>query len=133
MSYIGSFVDTLPRLYIIKAGSSEMVGLFSPVIILSSMIYLIPNTFSQYLYPTFSFAYGKGYDRLYFWKKMRLILFLSLLVGLVSAVVAYFLVDWLLLLVPKYAASSACIKMACWGFAFIGYKIGSMLCSISIP
>lgn len=130
VSYISSFVDTLPRLYIIKTGSSEMVGLFSPVIILSSMIYLIPNTFSQYLYPTFSFAYGKGNSRLYFWKKMRLILLLSLLIGLVAAVAAYFLVDWLLLLFPKYAASSACIKTACWGFAFIGYKIGNMLCSI---
>lgn len=130
VSYISSFVDTLPRLYIIKTGSSELVGLFSPVIILSSMIYLIPNTFSQYLYPTFSFAYGKGYNRLYFWKKMRLILFLSLLIGLVAAIAAYFLVDWLLLLFPKYAASSACIKMACWGVAFIGYKIGNILCSI---
>lgn len=130
VSYIGSFVDTLPRLYIIKTGSSEMVGLFSPVIILSNMIYLIPNTLSQYFYPTFSFAYGKGFDRLYFWKKMRLILILSLLVGLVAAVAAYFLVDWLLLLFPKYAASGICIKVACWGFAFVGYKIGSMLCSI---
>ncbi len=130
VSYIGSFVDTLPRLYIIKTGTTEMVGLFSPVIILSSMIFLVPNTFSQYLYPTFSYAYGKGYDRLYFWKKMRLILFLSLLIGLVAAVAAYFLIDWLLMLFPKYIPAAACIKTACWGFAFIGYKIGTMLCSI---
>ena len=130
VSYIGTFVDTLPRLYIIHDGNAEMVGLFSPVIILSGIIFLIPNTLSQYLYPTFSYSYGKGYDRLYFWKKMRLLLWLSLLIGTVAAAVAYFLVDWLLLLFPKYTASSMCIKIACCGFAFIGYKIGSMLCSI---
>lgn len=130
VSYLSSFVDTLPRLYIINKGTSEMLGLFSPVIILSNIIFLVPSTISQYLYPTFSYAYGKGYDRLYFWKKMKIILWLSLIIGVIASIVAYFLIDWLLLLFPKYEPSSACIKVACWGFAFIGYKIASMLCSI---
>lgn len=129
-SYLVSFIDTLPRLYIINNGTSLDVGLFSPVIVLSGVIFLVPNTISQYLYPTFSYAYGKGYDRLYFWNKMKIVLLGSVLIGAVAVLVAYFSIDYVLQIFPKYLDSGACIKVACWGFAFIGYKVAGMLCSI---
>lgn len=129
-SYLTTFVDTLPRLYIISTGTSLDVGLFSPVLVFVSIILLIPNTISQYLYPTFSYAYGKGYDRLYFWKKLKQILVLSLIVGVVAIGVAELLVNKVLLLFPKYISSGIYIKTACIGFIFLGYKVCSLLCSI---
>lgn len=129
-SYASTFVDTLPRLFVIKNGTSFDVGLFSPVVISVSMILLIPNTISQYLYPTFSYAFGKGYERLYFWKKLRIILALSVFIGTVTMVAAMFMVDPVLHLFPNYAQSGIYIKASCAGFVFLGYKVCNMLFSI---
>lgn len=129
-SYIATFIDTLPRLFVIRNGSSLDVGLFSPVIILVSTILLVPNVISQYLYPTFSYALGKGYDRIYFWNKLRSILLISLVIGVVAVGGAVLLVDPVLSLFPKYIDSAIYIKASCIGFIFLGYKICTMLCSI---
>lgn len=129
-SYATTFIDTLPRLFIIRNGSSLDVGLFSPVIILTSTILLVPNVISQYLYPTFSFALGKGYDRIYFWKKLRLIILISLFVGTAAVGGAVLLVDPVLSFFPKYVDSAIYIKASCIGFVFLGYKVCTMLCSI---
>lgn len=129
-SYATSFVDTLPRLNVINNGTSLDVGLFSPVIILTSMVLLIPNTISQYLYPTFSYVLGKGYERIYFWKKLRVILLLSLVIGCVAIGAVMLLVDPLLSYFPKYQESGIYIKASCVGFIFLGYKVCTMLCSI---
>lgn len=129
-SYATTFIDTLPRLFIIKGGSSLDVGLFSPVIILVSTILLVPNVISQYLYPTFAYAFGKGYDRIYFWKKLRPILLLSIVIGVATIGVAVILVDPILSFFPKYISSGIYIKTSCIGFIFLGYKVCTLLCSI---
>ena len=129
-SYASNFIDTLPRLFVIQNGSSLDVGLFSPVIILVSTILLVPNVISQYLYPTFSYALGKGYDRIYFWNKLKPILLISLVIGVVAVGGAVLLVDPVLSIFPKYLDSALYIKVSCIGFVFLGYKVCTMLCSI---
>lgn len=129
-SYASTFIDTLPRLFVIQNGSSLDVGLFSPVIILVSTILLVPNVISQYLYPTFSYALGKGYDRIYFWNKLKPILLISLVIGVVAVSGAVLLVDPVLSIFPKYLDSALYIKVSCIGFVFLGYKVCTMLCSI---
>ena len=129
-SYVTSFIDTLPRLFIIRNGSSIDVGLFSPVIILVSTVLLVPNIISQYLYPTFSYALGKGYERIYFWHKLRPILLISLAIGVVAVGGAVLFVDPVLSYFPKYADTGIYIKASCIGFIFLGYKVCTLLCSI---
>lgn len=129
-SYASTFIDTLPRLYIIRTGSSLDVGLFSPVIVLITTILLVPNVISQYLYPTFSYALGKGYNRLYFWNKLRPILLLSFVIGVIAIGVAVLLVDPVLTLFPEYIPSGIYIKASCIGFVFLGYKVCTLLYSI---
>ncbi|MDD5978094.1 MAG: lipopolysaccharide biosynthesis protein [Bacteroidales bacterium] len=129
-SYASTFIDTLPRLFVIQNGSSLDVGLFSPVIILVSTVLLVPNVISQYLYPTFSYALGKGYDRIYFWNKLKPILLISLVIGVVAVGGAELLVDPVLSYFPKYGAAGIYIKASCIGFIFLGYKVCTLLCSI---
>lgn len=129
-SYATTFIDTLPRLFVIQNGSPLDVGLFSPVIILVSTVLLVPNVISQYLYPTFSYALGKGYDRIYFWNKLKPILLISLVIGFVAVGGAVLLVDSAISFFPKYIDSALYIKVSCIGFVFLGYKVCTMLCSI---
>lgn len=126
VSYLSSFVDTFPRLFLIHEGTTSELGLFSPVLILISIVYLIPGTISNYLYPKFSFAYGNGTDRIYFWKRTLWLLIIATSIGIAFAVVVFLLIDFLIPLFPKYTESVPYIKMMCIGLAFVGYKVCSV-------
>lgn len=126
VSYLSSFVDTFPRLFLIREGSTTELGLFSPVLMLISIVYLIPGTLSNYLYPKFSYAYGNGADKLYFWQRTKLLLLISTGVGIVFSVVMYFFIDYIIPFFPKYTESVPYIKMMCIGLAFVGYKVCSV-------
>lgn len=130
VSYIMSVIDTFPRLFIIKYGSTSDLGLFSPILIILSTVYLIPNTISNYLYPRFAYAYGAGRPKVYFWKKMRLLLWGSVAIGLCCAFFVYIFIDKLIIFFPKYIDSVKYIKMSCLGMAFIGYKVANVICVI---
>lgn len=126
-SYFVSLIDTLPRLFIIKEGTSIDMGIFAPVMMLFSVIALVPNTLTSYLYPKFSQAFGRGEDFDYFWKKMKLIYVLSIVVSLVAGLIVFFLIDYVIQLFPKYIDSVYYIKISCFVLLFIGYKLGSAL------
>ncbi len=130
VSYITSFIDTIPRLFVIKNGSSFDMGLFSPSLIVISMVVLIPNTISNYLYPKFSYAYGEGCQRVYFWDKTKKLLIASFGLGLLCALVVYFFVDKVIFIFPKYIDSLPYIKMSCLAVSFIGYKLTDVVCVV---
>lgn len=127
VSYAASFIETLPRLYIIKEGTSIELGLFSPIIMLLGMVVLIPNTISQYLYPKFSYVYGENADRSSLWKPIRLIFFLSIAISLIVSLIVYLSIDLIIPLFPKYAESVPYIKYTCLPILFVGYNLGNVL------
>lgn len=129
-SYLSSFIDTFPRLYIIREGGVSAMGLFSPVVMSLSIVYLIPNTISSYLYPKFSSRYGQSEGNDFFWKKMKSMLLLSLGIGVVAYLLIYFLIDYLIQLFPNYLDSVPYIKQASVAMIFIGYKIASVICVV---
>lgn len=129
-SYLASFVESVPRLYLIKEASPREIGLFSPILLMLGIVAMIPNTLGSYLYPKFAYAYGQGCDKIYFWKKMKPVLGLSIVIGLLCALLVYLLIDKLLLLLPKYQESSIYIKYACLSMAFLGYKITNVVCVV---
>lgn len=130
VSYVSSFMDTIPRLYIIKECNSLQVGLFSPVLVIFSFVSIIPSTLASYMYPKFAFAYGKGCSKKIFWDKTKLLMLGSVGIGLVVAMIVFFSIDKLLLLFPKYINSASYIKIGCLGMAFIGHKVAGTVCVI---
>ena len=130
VSYAFSFIETLPRLYIINYGTAKNLGLFSPIIMLFGIITLIPNTLTNYLYPKFSKSFGANSDRSVFWKQMRLIYILSFVIAIIGSLFLYFLIDYIILLFPKYIEALPYIKLACLPILFVGYKLGNVLCVV---
>lgn len=129
-SYLSGFIDSIPRLFIINNGSTVAMGLFSPVVMSLSIVYLIPNTVASYLYPKFSARYGQDPSPQYFWTKMRSLFLLSLGLGLVGFLACFFLIDYIIKLFPRYHDSAPYIKEASFAIIFIGYKIASVICVV---
>lgn len=130
VSYAASFIGTLPRLFIINDGTSKELGLFSPVIMILTMVVLIPNTLNQYLYPKFSFAYGENSDRVVLWKKILLVYVLSVIISLVVSIIIYFSIDYIIRIFPDYTEAAPYIKLACLPALFVGYNLGNVLCVV---
>lgn len=130
VSYISSFIDTIPKLFLIHNGTSTDLGLFSPALIILGLIALIPNTISNYLYPKFSFAYGEGCSRLYFWSMTKKMLLASLVLGLICAIMVFVLIDKFIFIFPKYVESLPYIKLSCLAMSFIGYKLTDVSCVV---
>ena len=130
VSYISSFIDTIPRLFLIHNGTSTHVGIFSPSLIILGLVALIPSSISNYLYPKFSFAYGEGCSRLYFWTTTKKMMLASLLLGLCSAALVFLLIDKVIFIFPKYMDSLPYIKMSCLAISFIGYKLTDVACVV---
>jgi O-antigen/teichoic acid export membrane protein len=130
VSYLFSFIETIPRLYIYRFGSIEQLGLFSPIIIMLGLAMLLPNAISSYMYPKMSFEYGASQDKSKIW---RIILFTSI-ASLISSfplfISVYFLADYVYLIFPKYAEVSDYLKIASFGMLFIGYKSSGLSFSV---
>ncbi len=129
-SYLSGFIDSIPRLFIIKEGSTMAMGLFSPVIMSFSIVYLIPNTIASYLYPKFSARYGQNTEPLYFWNKMKSLFLISLALGVAGFFACFLLIDYIIQLFPRYHDSAPYIKEASFAIIFIGYKIASVICVV---
>lgn len=130
VSYISTFIDTIPRLFIVKNGTSLDMGLFSPSLIILSLVALIPNTISNYLYPKFSYACGEGVSRLYYWNMTKKMLIASLGLGLIAALLVFFFIDYVIIIFPKYYNALPYIKLTCFAMAFIGYKLTDVSCVV---
>ena len=130
VSYISTFIDTIPRLFIVRNGTSLDMGLFSPSLIILGLVALIPNTLSNYLYPKFSYACGEGVSRLYYWNMTKKMLIASLGLGLMAALLVFFLIDYVIIVFPKYFDALPYIKMTCFAMAFIGYKLTDVSCVV---
>lgn len=129
-SYISTFIDSIPRLMIINYGTARDVGLFSPILICMTVVILIPNTLSSYLYPKFSYAIGNGLGPKYLWQKMRPVLLLSLGLGILAAIFIYVTIDYIVLAFPNYTDSVQYIKIASFAMAFIGQVLMSVVCVV---
>lgn len=129
-SYAISFIDTIPRLYIVKQGNEELMGLYSPVFMLLSTATMLPNVISSYVYPKFSYKMGAGNDRRLLWGvllKMYLVSFLALLV---ISWIGYLSLDYFVMLFPKYANSLPYLQLAIFIIPFLMFKMGNTLSAV---
>lgn len=126
VSYLISFADTIPRLFLIKFATIEQLGLFSPIIIVLGLAIMLPNAISSYMYPKMSFTYGFTQDRGKVWRIILLTAVASLISSFPLFLGVFFLADYVYIIFPKYSEVSPYLKIASFAILFIGYKIGGL-------
>jgi O-antigen/teichoic acid export membrane protein len=130
LSFLISTIDTIPRVFLIKYGTTELVGLFSPILILLNSASLIPNAISSYLYPKLSFDWGKNNNLLSLWRRVKLTLLISILISLPLSILVFLFSDYLMHFFPKYANVTPYLKISCLSMLFISYKVGNVILAI---
>jgi O-antigen/teichoic acid export membrane protein len=126
-SYLISLIDTIPRLYIINYGNTKMMGLYAPVQFLLSTVALLPNALTGYMYPKFSYQWGKNKDAMLIWKKLIKIYTISVIFILLLVLLVYWIIDFVISQFPKYSESLPYIKLSLLIAPFAVYKLGYML------
>ena len=125
-SYIISFIDTMPRLFIIKNSDEKTLGIYAPVIMLLGTVAILPNTLSTYLYPKFSFNLGKTNDPRNIFTNLLKIYAVSFIVILILVIIGYFLLDFFIAFFPKYTDSLPYLKLALLICPFVFFRLGNM-------
>jgi O-antigen/teichoic acid export membrane protein len=126
-SYIVNVIDTLPRLFIVKYGTEQLLGLYSPVLMLLNTLMIFPSTISTYLYPKFSFKIGMKIAASVIWKQYFKVIILSFLAISGMVFIGYFLIDYFGVIFPKYALSVPYLKAALLICPFLVYKLGNTI------
>lgn len=130
VSYAVSFIDTIPRLFLVTYGSVNQLGLFSPIVIMLGAALLIPNAISSYMYPKMSFEYGQNNDKKGLWRIVKLTAMASFASGFLIFILVFSLADYIEFILPKYAEIIPYLKIASFSLLFIGYKAAGLSFSV---
>ncbi|MCG9879446.1 MAG: hypothetical protein MH472_02500 [Bacteroidia bacterium] len=130
VSYIMNIVDTFPRLFILKAGNSELLGIYAPIIMVLGFLAIIPNNLSTYMYPKYTFKIGENNNAIAIWKHMIKLYLVSFLLICLVSIVIWFTLDFFIDFFPKYKSSLPYMKLAVILFPFCFFKLGNMINSI---
>jgi O-antigen/teichoic acid export membrane protein len=126
-SYILGVIDTFPRLFIIKDGSEQLLGLYAPILMLVNTMMIFPSSIMNFLYPKFSYQIGQKIPAIQIWKKYFKVLGLSFIGIFLVVVPGYFLMDYFGMVFPKYASSVPYLKAALLICPFLVYKMGNTI------
>jgi O-antigen/teichoic acid export membrane protein len=121
MGYLRNVARTSIRLTLLFKGGIKIVGLFSPVSAVYSVMSLFPNIFANYFYPQMTYRYGKTGDPKILWPivvKTYLILFsISIpLVILIWCITPYVINTYF----QKYSESIKAIQIMAISLSFGG-------------
>jgi O-antigen/teichoic acid export membrane protein len=130
VSYLSGIIDTFPRLFIIKYGSTEQLGLFSPIIVILGLSVILPNAISSYMYPKMAFKYGSTSNGKELWTIIKKTSYLSVLSALPISIIVYFGSDLMGFFFPKYENSILYLKISSISLLFVGFKAGSISFSV---
>lgn len=126
-SFVFTFINSIPRLFLIKYSTTQELGLFSPVVLLITTVSLVPSTLNSYLYPRFSQKLGENSSRASFWKNIRNLYLLSVIIAIPTSLFVFFSIDHIIELFPKYKAAIPYIKLSCLAILFVGFNLGTVL------
>lgn len=103
---------TISNNFIVSVGGSLNFGLYSLSTIMQSAFGIIPNAFSQIVYPKMSIAYGEGKSIKYILRSQIKPLFFQFFFMLAASFILWFALPYLVqIFLPKYNAG---IKAAQW-------------------
>lgn len=125
--YFVSFIETIPKLFIIKYSDETHLGLYTPVLMLISTFALLPKTLNTYYYPKLSFHFGKTGNTRDLWKSMKKIYSFSFIALIPIILIAFFLLDELISFFPKYEQSLPYLKIALFVAPFVLSKLGNLI------
>jgi O-antigen/teichoic acid export membrane protein len=126
-SYLVSFIDTFPRLYIIYFGNETMLGLYAPVLMIITTFAMLPTTLGTYFYPKLAYLFGKNRDAREIWRKLVNIYMYTSLFILALCAIGYFVLDDLIRFFPKYAAALPYMKIGLLTGPFVLSKLGNLI------
>ena len=92
--YLHQISKTFNRLILISFGSIHLVGVFAPASAIFSSISFLPGTVAQFLYPKFSYLYGKHNNKLIFVPYVRKIYLVTMILFVPSIFVAIFILPF---------------------------------------
>jgi O-antigen/teichoic acid export membrane protein len=123
--YIISFLNTVPRIFILNYGTVEQLGIYAPLLAVIAAIAVLPDSITTYFYPKMSHALGKTNDKLVLWKKALYAHFGLIIIGIPIAIFCYFVVPLVIdLFLPKYAEAKSIMGIGVFIAVFMGYKFG---------
>lgn len=126
-SYLVSFIDTLPRLFIINFGNEILLGLYAPVLMIINAFSILPNTLGTYFYPKLSYLFGKTNRAILIWHKIIKIYLVSFIFMVPLIVVAYLVMDDFIKFFPKYLDSLPYMKIGLLAGPFVLSKLGNLV------
>ncbi len=101
--YLQQVTKTFNRMILLAIGSVYLVGLFSPATAVFTAIAFLPGTISQFLYPKFSYLYGKHQDKKILIPYVNKIYLASIILLIPTIIFSIFFIPWAIeLYFPKY-------------------------------
>ena len=111
--YLANVAYTFPRLILLKAYGTELVGLFAPVYAMIVLFRVLPNSIAQYVYPQMSYRLGANNDPRELWPMAWKT---SIGIGVASIpflFLGYLLAPWAIeTLAPRYVESIPAVRWA---------------------
>jgi len=129
-SYLLGVFDTLPRLFIMKDGAEQLLGLYTPILMLVNTMMIFPSSIINFLYPKFSYQIGQKISAVSIWNKYFKVVILTFLGIFIVVFPAYFVMDFFGIIFPKYSASVPYLKVALLICPFLVYKMGNTINSV---
>lgn len=126
-SYLLGVFDTMPRIFIIKDGNEQLLGLYAPILVLLNTMMIFPSSIMNFLYPKFSYQIGQKIPAIQIWKNYFKVLVLSFIGISLIVILGYFLMDYFGVFFPKYASSVQYLKAALLICPFLVYKMGNTI------
>jgi len=103
--YMLQITRSFNRLILVMLSSVYVVGLFSPASAIYSSVYFLPTTIAQFLYPKFSYLYGKHNNKKMFVPYVNKIYLLSAVLIIPTLLVSYLVLPWAFhKFIPQYTA-----------------------------
>lgn len=129
-SYAVGFIATFPKLFILKYGSTSLLGLYAPVIAIIAVFSNLPNALTTYYYPKLSYALGKNNNAWYMYKTILKIYGISILLIIPLIIIIYFALDYFAIFFPKYKESLPYLEISLIIAPFVIAKLGNMINTI---
>lgn len=102
--YLQQISKTFNRMILLAVGTVYLVGIFSPATAVFTAIAFLPTTIAQFLYPKFSYLYGKYDDTKILIPYVNKIYLLSILLIPPTIIFGYTLIPWAInSYFPKYS------------------------------
>lgn len=126
-SYLIQFVNTIPKILILKTGNETLLGIFTPVLVMLNAFSLLPNSLATYFYPKFSYSFGKTGSAKLIFKQLLKIYIIIIAIFIPIIIFCIFLLDYVILFFPKYTASLPYLKIALCAVPFLLAKLGNLI------